>query len=478
MLNSSSNILMLIVTKQIEKLSEELREQLKENILNWGRLKASMASLCSGSNVACLAAKTLHIAVVGNATSCTKLFDVEVDPEKQKWLNMLFDGSHTCIFNKMEDMGSSKAYCCVHKKECEVPTGPDGPFLVPCGVSCKDVSKANPKNKEFRSGLQERKGVTANSLWGFWHYCELHQPPVLILENVENLLNATANNFDELKRRFGAIGYAVKHVVLDASLWVPQIRKRVYIIALNMRLFDLDEDGARALLGKMVSTIQSLSFEAPLSLESFIKEKDHARVKAEKKELQKLAAKRRVGGSEKEVEWPEKQLEEMSTKGITYISLRKFKEQHEANPWFSSLGRREQLLLLHTLAVKMEAKTIDIGQSIWRATASTSVPCEGGAIDLVSTLTCHSAIWLCKKKRMLTGWEACLLQAIPVDAIPGAMAMPRRSLVALAGDAFCGAAFSACLIGIMAHMIPLSHAPEDYVTDDSKFLDDLVWVEE
>ena len=79
---------------------------------------------------------------------------------------------------------------------------------------------------------------------------------------------------------------------------------------------------------------------------------------------------------------------------------------------------------------------------------------------------------------MLTGWEACLLQAIPVDAIPGAMAMPRRNLVSLAGDAFCGAAFSACLIGIMAHMIPLSHAPEDYSTDDSKFLDDHVWVEE
>ena len=45
LLNSSSNILMIIVNKQIEKLSEELREQLKENILNWGRLKASMDSL-------------------------------------------------------------------------------------------------------------------------------------------------------------------------------------------------------------------------------------------------------------------------------------------------------------------------------------------------------------------------------------------------------------------------------------------------
>ena len=228
----------------------------------------------------------------------------------------------------------------------------------------------------------------------------------------------------------------------------------------------------------MASTIASLSFEAPLSLESFIKEKDHARVKAVKKELQTIAAKRRVGGQEKDVSWPEKQLEEMSRKGTTYSRLQAFREKLEANPWFSSLGLREQLLLLHTLAVKMEARTIDISQSIWRATPSRSVAGEGGAIDVVSTLTCHSAIWLCKEKRMLTGWEACLLQAIPVDAIPGAMAMPRRSLVALAGDAFCGAAFSACLIGLMAHMIPLSHAPEDYSTDDSKFLDDHVWVEE
>ena len=123
------------------------------------------------------------------------------------------------------------------------------------------MSKADPKNKEFRSGLQKRKGVTANSLSGVWHYCELQQPPVLILE----FFSDTSNNIDQFKRSFSEIGYASKHVLLDASMWVPQRRKRVYIIALNMRLFDLDEDGARALLGKMVSTIQSLSFEAPLA---------------------------------------------------------------------------------------------------------------------------------------------------------------------------------------------------------------------
>ena len=217
---------------------------------------------------------------------------MEVDPEKQKWLKMLFDGSDTCILNKMEDMGSSKAYCCVHKKECEVPTGPDGPFLVSCGFSCKDVSKANPKNKEFRSGLQERKGVTANSLWEVRDLRRAETAPVLILQNAEEFLSDTSNNLDQFKRSLGEIGYAITHVLLDASMWVPQRRKRVYIIALNMRLFDLDEDGARAFLGKMVSTIQSLSFDAPRSRESFIKEKDHARVKAEQKELQQIAAKR------------------------------------------------------------------------------------------------------------------------------------------------------------------------------------------
>ena len=139
------------------------------------------------------------------------------------------------------------------------------------------------------------------------------------------------------KRDFGAIGYAIKHVLLDASMWVPQRRKRVYIIALNMRLFALDEDRARALLGKMVSTIASLSFEAPLSLESFIKEKDHARVKAEKKELQKIAAKRRVGGQEKDVSWPEKLLEEMSRKGTTYNRLEAFRENLKQTLGFPAL---------------------------------------------------------------------------------------------------------------------------------------------
>ena len=87
---------------------------------------------------------------------------------------------------------------------------------------------------------------------------------MLILENVKEFLSDTSNNFDQFKRSFSEIGYGIKHVLLDASMWVPQRRKRVYLIAFNTRLFSLDEHTARALLGKMVSTIASLSFEAPI----------------------------------------------------------------------------------------------------------------------------------------------------------------------------------------------------------------------
>ena len=136
-------------------------------------------------------------------------------------------------------------------------------------------------------GVQERppgeKGCYGKQFVVFQGLLRAAPAPVLILENVEEFLSDTSNNFVQFKRSFGAIGYAIKHVLLDAIMWVPQRRKRVYIIALNMRLFALDEDGARALLGKMVSTIATLSFEAPLSLGSFIKAKDHARVKAGKK---------------------------------------------------------------------------------------------------------------------------------------------------------------------------------------------------
>ena len=181
-------------------------------------------------------------------------------------------------------------------------------------------------------------------------------------------MSDTSNNFDQFKRSFGAIGYAIKHVLLDASMWVPQRRKRVYIIALNMRLFDLDEDGARALLGKMVSTIASLSFEAPLSLESFIKEKDHARVKAEQKELQQIAAKRKPGGEEKDVSWPEQQLLDMSKKGTTYSRLQAFR------------GNFRQTLGFPALDCGSSCCCCTLWPSRWRRRALTSGKTSGGRL--------------------------------------------------------------------------------------------------
>ena len=59
------------------------------------------------------------------------------------------------------------------------------------------------------------------------------------------------------------------------------------------------------------------------------------------------------------------------------------------------------------------------------------------------------------------------------------MVMPRKLLNFLAGDVFCGAAFSAALIGLMTHLpdIPEAEARlEEH--DDMNMLSSLIWVPE
>ena len=95
-----------------------------------------------------------------------------------------------------------------------------------------------------------------------------------------------------------------------------------------------------------------------------------------------------------------------------------------------------------------------------------------------STIVCHSHIWVAEAERILTGWESCLLQGIPIDAFPTASQMGRRALINLAGDAFCGAAFAAVLIGVLTHQPALASNPEEHKDPDREFLEHLVWADE
>lgn len=274
-----------------------------------------------------------------------------------------------------------------------------------------------------------------------------------------------SSNWSEFTKLFFEVGYAVKYVVLDAARWVPQRRRRVYILLIRWAFFGLRFEEAVALLGQMLETAKSLAFDEPIAWTNIMLAAKHQRTKAELKELMEIAAKRKHDKAD--VMWPDKLLTEMTKAGISYSSLQQ--SPLWKNPWFKTMLPREQMTLLKTLAEAPCAETIDTSQTITRipksSVASSSSAgqvgeddTDEGGVHLCSTLLTGSGIWKKTESRLFLGWEACSLQCIPCAALPGSMQMSRRLLCYIAGDAFCGAAFSAVVIGIFTNLpdIPLS----------------------
>ena len=94
---------------------------------------------------------------------------------------------------------------------------------------CKDTSEAGP-----RIGLEgERSGLV-------WSYLELtaglkaegRAPKLIALENVTGWITGhKGRDFLAAVTSLAGLGYAVGAVVLDASHWLPQERKRVFVVA-------------------------------------------------------------------------------------------------------------------------------------------------------------------------------------------------------------------------------------------------------
>ena len=68
---------------------------------------------------------------------------------------------------------------------------------------------------------------------------ETHQPPVIVLENVKNLLrHDKGRTFRIIKDTLDELGYEVTHDLIDSRPWVPQKRERVFIVGLHGDIFD------------------------------------------------------------------------------------------------------------------------------------------------------------------------------------------------------------------------------------------------
>lgn len=108
---------------------------------------------------------------------------------------------------------------------------PGAPDLLWASSPCQDVSLAGA-----RGGLEARR---SGAFWGFWRLvqaltAEGRGPRAVVLENVAGLLTSgEGRDFAAVCAALAEAGYRVGALEMDAAMWLPQSRPRLFVVALR-----------------------------------------------------------------------------------------------------------------------------------------------------------------------------------------------------------------------------------------------------
>lgn len=108
---------------------------------------------------------------------------------------------------------------------------PGKPTLAWASSPCQDVSLAGA-----RAGLDGRR---SGAFWGFWRLmqaldAEGRAPPIVVVENVVGLLTSGGGrDFAAVCEALAQAGYRFGALEMDAALWLPQSRPRLFIVAMR-----------------------------------------------------------------------------------------------------------------------------------------------------------------------------------------------------------------------------------------------------
>lgn len=97
---------------------------------------------------------------------------------------------------------------------------------------CQDLSQAGNR---IGIGSQHDVAFTrSGSFWPFWNLVAQKRPPLVVLENVEGALRANnGSDFRALCKALTHGGYRFGPMILDAIHWLPQSRRRLFIVAVR-----------------------------------------------------------------------------------------------------------------------------------------------------------------------------------------------------------------------------------------------------
>jgi len=113
-------------------------------------------------------------------------------------------------------------------------------YLLAAGFPCQPFSLAGVSKKNSLGHAHGFKCLTQGTLFfNVATIIEVKRPPVVLLENVKNLLSHDkGRTWEVINRTLKELGYKVFTKVIDAAAWVPQHRERIYLVCFDERVFD------------------------------------------------------------------------------------------------------------------------------------------------------------------------------------------------------------------------------------------------
>jgi DNA (cytosine-5)-methyltransferase 1 len=146
-------------------------------------------------------------------------------------------GKIQCVFANDMDESSKKIYdvnfthelCLGNLQDINVETIPEHDILT-CGIPCQPFSIAGK-----REGFCDAR---SNVFWKVMEIFDTHNPSIVIIENVKNLVSHDdGKSFETITKSFMERNYHIHHKVLDTAkiTGIPQHRERIYIVCIKSK---------------------------------------------------------------------------------------------------------------------------------------------------------------------------------------------------------------------------------------------------
>jgi hypothetical protein len=455
------NHLHITVLKLLGKLTFEQRRNLHQKLLH--RTRFTTASLCSGSSMDHIVAETVFNVVAPHVkVSCA--YTCECIPKKQDFLmNVVhpadFGSTACCCFKDVTAMNGLQAPCARHNGECTIPSDGDGPDVLAAGFSCKNFSRLFQNRGAFTNCIAQSVGSSGTTAQGTADHVGTHTPPIVVLENVAELLEAlNVENLKALVAELSRHGYALKAMQFDACQnGYPTRRKRCYFVAIHMERFGLDAVQAEQCLREAFALMTQMDLSHDMhSLESLLFGSDAPEVQSALFVM--LDGK---GNENSSAAWPVKHKQLLSEQSVAWSRCVPPPEVR-ASSFYEVLCGRERHVLGYKLQSTRDVSTVDLYPTIDRHSENTQGTSDETGV-ICSTILPGTKLWLVKQNRLAIGEEHLNIQGMPTCVLKrtALAATSNATLADLAGNAFNGGTYATVFLSVLLALPLLDHARND-----------------